>query len=64
MVNMRESVYKSYVEVKVPGVSLSSRYELMHQPGFPVLRVGSRMVVPKEQFIQWVMENTEGGVHK
>ena len=71
---MKESVYKSYDELplflnselvaKVLGVSLSSGYELMHQPGFPVLRVGSRMVVPKEQFIQWVMENTEGGVHK
>ena len=49
---------------QVLGVSQSSGYELMHEPGFPVLRVGSRMVVPKEQFIQWVMENTEGGVHK
>ena len=27
-------------------------YELMHEPGFPVLRIGNRMVVPKEQFIQ------------
>ena len=61
---MRESVYKNHNEAKVLGTSPSSGYELMHQPGFPVLRVGSRMVVPKEQFIQWVMENTEGGVHK
>ena len=71
---MKESVYKSYDElplflnselvVMVLGVSPSSAYELMHEPGFPVLRVGSRMVVPKEQFIQWVMENTEGGVRK
>ena len=61
---MKESVYKNYGEAKVLDVSPSSGYELMHQPGFPVLRVGSRMVVPKEQFIQWVMENTEGGVHK
>ena len=54
---MKESVYKSYDELplflnselvaKVLGVSLSSGYELMHQPGFPVLRVGSRMAVPK-----------------
>ena len=49
---------------QVLGVSQSSGYELMHEPGFPVLRVGSRMVVPKEQFIQWVLEHTEGGVHK
>ena len=39
-------------------VSPSSGYELMHQPDFPVLRVGSRMVVPKEKFIQWVEEHT------
>ena len=45
---------------KVLGVSPSSCYELMHEPGFPVLRVGSRMVVPKEQFIQWVKEHTGG----
>jgi len=61
---MKESVYTNHNEAKVLGTSPSSGYELMHQPDFPVLRVGSRMVVPKEQFIQWVMENTEGGVHK
>ena len=71
MVNMKESIYKSYDELplflnselvaKVLGVSPSSGYELMHQPDFPVLRVGSRMVVPKEKFIQWVEEHTGGG---
>ena len=67
---MKESVYKSYDELplflnselvaKVLGVSPSSGYELMHQPDFPVLRVGSRMVVPMEKFIQWVEEHTGG----
>ena len=67
---MKESVYKSYDEMplflnselvaKVLGVSPSSGYELMHEPDFPVLRVGSRMVVPKEKFIQWVEEHTGG----
>ena len=61
---MKESEYRSYDDLplflnaatvaKVLGVSLSSGYELMHEPGFPVLRVGSRMVVPKEKFILWV----------
>ena len=69
---MKESVYKSYDELplflnsklvaKVLGVSPSSGYELMHQPDFPVLRVGSRMVVPKEKFIQWVEEHTGGAI--
>lgn len=45
---------------KVLGVSPSSCYALMHEPGFPVLRVGSRMVVPKDQFIQWVEAHTGG----
>ena len=67
---MKQSVYKNYDELplflnselvaKVLGVSPSSGYELMHQPDFPVLRVGSRMVVPKEKFIQWVEEHTGG----
>ena len=57
---MRESVYKNYDEAKVLGVSPSSGYELMHQPAFPVLRVGSRMVVPKEKFIQWAEEQSGG----
>lgn len=67
---MKESSYKSYDDLplflnselvaKVLGVSPSSAYELMHQPDFPVLRVGSRMVVPKEKFIQWVEEHTGG----
>lgn len=71
---MKESVYKGYDDLplllnsatvsKVLGASPSSTYELMHEPGFPVLRVGSRIVVLKEQFIQWVVNHTEGGTHK
>lgn len=65
---MIPSEYRSYDELplflntklvaEVLGVSPSSGYELMHEPGFPVLKVGSRMVVPKEQFIRWVQEHT------
>ena len=72
MVNTKKSVYKSYDELplflnselvaKALGVSPSSGYELMHQPGFPVLHVGSRMVVPKEKCIQWMEEHTGGAI--
>ena len=65
---MKESSYKSYDDLplfinaetvaKALGVSISSAYELMHEPGFPVLKVGSRMVVPKEKFITWVSAQT------
>ena len=70
-VSLKTSVYKSYDNLplflkaetvgKVLGVSPSSAYELMHEPGFPTLRIGSRMVVPKEQFVQWVSAHTQGG---
>ena len=68
---MKESKYKSYDDLplflnaetvgKVLGVSPASSYELMHEAGFPTLRVGSRMVVPKEKFIAWVEAHTAGG---
>ena len=45
----------------VLGVAPSSAYELMHEPEFPTLRIGNRMVVPKEKFVQWVETNTKGG---
>ena len=68
---MKESIYRSYDELplflnadtvaKALGVSPSSGYELMHDPGFPILKIGNRMVVPKKRFIQWVEQNTGGG---
>lgn len=64
------SSYKSYddlplflnaaIVAKVLGIAPSSAYELIHEADFPVLKVGSRMVVPKEKFIQWVERRTGG----
>ena len=69
---MKISVCRSYAELplvlnaslmsQVLGVSISTTYELMHEPGFPVLRVGSRRVVPKEKFIQWTEAQSGGAV--
>ena len=65
---MKRSSYKSYDELPlflqadlisdVLGISISSAYELMHEKGFPALRIGNRIVVPRGKFIQWVDENT------
>jgi predicted DNA-binding transcriptional regulator AlpA len=46
---------------KVLGVSPSSGYELMHESNFPVLKIGSRLVVPKGKFVEWVSQHTQGG---
>ena len=69
--NMKESSYRSYDELplflnaatvaKVLGVSPSSGYELIHEPDFPVLKIGNRMVVPKEKFVEWVLRHIQGG---
>ena len=68
---MKTSEYKSYDELplflnaetvaKVLGIAPSSAYELMHEADFPVLKVGNRMVVPKEKFVEWVERHTDGG---
>ena len=65
---MKESVYKTYDDLplflnagtiaKALGISAASSYELMHESDFPVLKIGSRMVVPKEKFIAWVEQHT------
>lgn len=59
---MTESSYKSYDELPLflntatvatmLGVSPSSGYELMHELDFPVLKVGGRLVIPKEKFVE------------
>lgn len=65
------SEYKSYDDLplflnaatvaKVLGVAPSSSYELMHEADFPVLKIGNRLVVPKEKFVAWVEQHTKGG---
>ena len=65
---MKECTYKSYDELPlmlnadtvkdVLGISISSAYELMKEKGFPSLKIGSCIVVPKDKFIEWVEQNT------
>jgi excisionase family DNA binding protein len=69
---MKESIYRNYDELplflnadtvaKTLGISISSCYELLHEKAFPKLTIGNRIVVPKEKFIQWVEQNTDGAV--
>ena len=37
------------------GVSLPKAYELVKQPGFPVIRVGSRILIPVDAFREWLV---------
>ena len=61
-------MYKSYDElplmlsvhdvVEVLGISKSSAYVLVKEKGFPKLKIGARVVVPREKFIEWINKNT------
>ena len=67
---MKKSIYKNYDELplflnakilaEVLGIAPSSAYELMHEKGFSVLKVGNRLLVEKSKFKEWVERNTGG----
>ena len=69
---MKISQYQSYDELPLflnakmvadaLGVSPSSGYDLMREEDFPALKIGSRVVVPKEKFIAWVERKTGGAL--
>ena len=69
-VNMKQSIYKSYDELPlmlnaetvkdVLGISISSVYELMHEKDFPSIKIGNRLIVPKDKFVEWINKKSGG----
>ena len=67
---MLQSKFRSYEELPLflnartvaaaLGISMAGAYELLHQEDFPVLKIGSRLVVPKEKFLSWIESQTGG----
>ena len=66
---MKKETFKSYEELplmlSVPemaaalGISRAGAYELARSEGFPALRIGSRIVIPKDKLQEWVDKQTE-----
>jgi len=66
---LKKSIYKSYEELPLLlnvkqladllGVSDSSVYELIQENGFPSLRIGKRIVIPKEELREWITARTK-----
>ena len=64
---MKESKYRSYDDLPlmlnvqmiadVLGISRSKAYELASSDGFPSLKLGNRIIVPREQFMEWVRKS-------
>ena len=44
------------------GISLPKAYELVKTPGFPVIRIGTRILIPVEAFRAW-LSNASGRQH-
>ena len=40
------------------GISRAGAYELVKSEGFPALHIGNRILIPKEELIAWIKENT------
>lgn len=61
---MKENKYKSYDELplmlsvvdvaQVLGISRAGAYELVKSADFPAMKIGTRIIVPKERFIEWI----------
>lgn len=61
---MRESKYKNYADLpltltapevgEVLGISRAGAYELVRSRGFPCIKIGTRILVPKDKFLAWI----------
>lgn len=40
------------------GISRAGAYALIHRKGFPTLRIGKRLMVPKDKLVAWIDQNT------
>ena len=44
---------------EVLGISRAAAYELVRSEGFPSMRIGTRILVPKDKLIAWINEQVE-----
>lgn len=64
---MKKETFKSYEDLplmlSVPEmaaaleISRAGAYELARSEGFPALRIGNRIVIPKDELREWIKRN-------
>jgi len=62
-----KTIYKSYEDLpltlSVPevalGISRAGAYELVRSDSFPKIKIGNRILVPKDKFIAWMDAQVE-----
>ncbi len=45
---------------KVLGISRAGAYSLVHREDFPAVKVGRRLIIPRDQFWSWVEKEALG----
>lgn len=40
------------------GISLPKAYELAKSPGFPTIRIGTRILIPVDSYREWLLKNS------
>ena len=43
------------------GISRAGAYQLLNTATFPTLRIGTRLLVPRDRRVEWIEHNTGGG---
>ena len=46
--------------LKIFPLSRAGVYNLLNSEGFPVIRIGKRLIIPKQGLIEWLERNTGG----
>ena len=64
---MKKETFKSYEDLPLMlsvlemaaalGISRAGAYELAWSEGFPALRIGTRIVIPKDELREWIKRN-------
>ena len=66
---MKEGKFRSYDDLpltltvpevgEVLGISRAKAYDLARSEGFPSMRIGTRILVPRDKLIRWIDKETE-----
>lgn len=69
---MKEGKFRSYddlpLTLTVPevggvlGLSRAKAYDLARSEGFPSMRIGTRILVPRDKLIRWIDKETEAQI--
>ncbi len=69
---MKEERFRSYgdlpLTLTVPevgealGISRAKAYDLVRSEGFPSMRIGTRILVPRDKLIRWIDKQTEAQI--